>query len=699
MILFGTGWWLLIPCAALALAAALAAYRRSAFQLPLPWKAVLPALRMGVLFLCLALLMRPLWRHSSARQERPVLAVLADESLSIARHDSTLRSILRDLSSLRADVQLFGFSTATRVLGTADSLATNGVRTDIASALTSIQESLSTEHLRGILLLSDGQYNTGRNPLYVADHAPVPVHTMAIGDTAKQQDIQVRRVATSDNAYVGTEVPIEVSVMASGYENQQVTVALARGAAVVSTARVALPADGTVIPVRMGYIPDAAGVFQLTASVTRLEGEVTHANNQATVTMTVRDNRQRVLLVGGAPHPDLAAMRTFIEREEAREVTSLVQKDAQSFYEGTAPDSLASFDLIILVGFPGPTSSPILAQQLAASGTRLFFVLTRNTSLGLLRDAFGEALPVYPAQGRSLFGEAAFEITPEGRIHAILQDLPPISTLLLPPLQFNATRWQTSPDTRVLARASVGGVDVEGPLLAVRSRSGVRTAALLGAGTWRWQNLPEDLAASDGWWPALLANLLQWLLAPEDDRRVRIEPVQQAFAGGEAISFDGQVLDESLQGVDGASVVIDIIAPDGARYPYTLKGLGGGRYAADIGTLPQGSYTYEVSAQRAQAALGTDQGAFTVGALVLEFMETRANVPLLRQIASRSGGRFLAGNDADDVARVLRADSAFATKTSLDTTELPLWHWPLLLAFILSLLTAEWVLRKRIGLA
>ena len=698
MIQFGTSWWLLIPCLALALFAAFLAYRYSPFRPPMPWRILLPALRTCALFLCLALLLRPLWRHSDDRTEPPILAVLADESLSIARHDSLMRATLRSLPPLSVRIQLYGFSNKTRTLADADSLAVSGVRTDIGSALASIRTALADEHMRSVLLLSDGQYNTGRNPLYVASESAVPVYTMAIGDTVEQQDIKISRVVTNEIGYVGTAVPIEIAVLASGFENRPIQVSLAQGGNIRSTVHATLPANGTVLPIRMEYVPQTAGIHQLTARITHLEGEVTHSNNTAALTLEILDSRQRVLVVAGAPHPDLAAIRGLLLREKEREVATLVQKDAHSFYEGALADSLLTYDLIILVGYPGPNANLQVAQRLASSGTRLFFLLTRKTSLNLLRDAFGESLPVIPTQGRSVFEEAVFELTEQGRQHAALQNLAQFSTLQLPPLQYDAVQWQVSPDAVVLAQAKADGVTVKGPFLVVRSRGGLRTAALLGAGTWRWKTLPEDLAEGDPWWPTLFENLVQWLLAPEDNRRVRIRPLQQSFAGTEPIRFGGRVFDESLQAVDGASVVIDVTAPDGSQHPYTLAGLGNGRYSADIGTLPEGAYTYEARAIRLESLLGTDTGGFTVGPPVLEHAETRANLPLLRQIAHRSGGQYLTVHQMDELKHLLEADSTFAPRSVAHTSERALWQWPLPLIVILMLITLEWVLRKRIGM-
>ena len=699
MIHLGSYGWLLIPCAVLSLLAAYFAYRRSPVQPAMPWRAVLPGLRFFALLLCLLLLLQPLWRSTTTRDEAPILALLVDESLSVARHDSLLAATLSSLPAVDADVRLFGFGDGSRAVPEVDSLQKEAVRTNIAEALEHVQDDLAEEHVQAILLLSDGQYNTGRNPRYTAAESAVPVHAMAMGDTTAQRDVRLQRVATNELGYRGVELPLDVTVLSEGFEGQQVTLTVAERGQPLHTVRRALPPDGIVLPVSMQYMPTTPGLIQLTVSITHLEGETTHVNNSMTVTVNVLDRRQRLLVIAGAPHPDVAAMQDMLRADEEREVVMRVQKDRQSFYEGTIPDSLDAFDLVLMAGYPTRASMPSLAQQIAMSGVPLLFVLSEQTDLTLLRGTFGPVLPVAPVDSRPLFMEAALELTPGGRRHAALQGLPSVVTESLPPLQYLATEWQVSPDAVTLGVANVSGVNIQAPLLVTRSREGVRTAALLGAGSWRWMNLPEDLTHSDNWWPALFENLVQWLLAPEDDRLVRVSPAHDTFGGTEAVQFTGQVYDESLNGVDGATLSLNVTAPGGERYPHTMRGIGGGRYVADLGTLPEGSYSYAASASLGESALGTDNGTFAVGALVLEYAETRANVPLLRQIAIQSGGTYLPPGDLSVLNNVLRADSTFAPRAVESTNERALWQWPVLLGVVLVLLTAEWVLRKRVGMA
>ena len=98
-----------------------------------------------------------------------------------------------------------------------------------------------------------------------------------------------------------------------------------------------------------------------------------------------------------------------------------------------------------------------------------------------------------------------------------------------------------SSDSRILGQVNLRGITLEEPLLVVRNRAGHRTAAILGAGTWRWLNLAGAAVDMPHIWPQVVENLMQWLTTPEDDRTVRVEPVLTAFDGSEPIDFPASV--------------------------------------------------------------------------------------------------------------------------------------------------------------
>ena len=609
---------------------------------------------------------------------------------------------LRDLDG--AEARLYTFDAEAAPLdGPADSLRFEGVRTDIAGALQRVEQDLDGQNLGGVFLISDGRYNTGRNPIYLAERYDVPIYTTVVGDTTRQRDVLVARVTTNELAYAGVELPVQVAVRADGYEGERATVSLFERDQRLASQSVTLPEGSVEATVDLSFTPETPGLHRYTVAVSRFDGEATYGNNTESVAVRVLSNRRRVLLLAAAPGPDVSALRQVLETDPNLEVVPFTQKGPGAFYEGSLPTSLEDFDAAILAGFPGRAADRTAVQRVAAAaegGLPLLFVLTRQTDLPALRAGFGDVLPAVPEVVRTGFTEAALVPTSAGALHPVLNapTAPPSLLDRLPPVVVSDSRWAASPDARVLATTRVRGIAFDDPLLLVRQRGRSRSAALLAAGTWRWLNLPADLAAVEDFYPGLVDNLLRWLTTREDDRPVRVRPVQPLLGEGEAVQFTGQVYDESLTPIPDASVEVRVTAPDGSASPFVMRPLGGGRYVLDAGTLPEGDYTFTATAEREGAALGEDRGAFAVGALAVEFRDTQADAALMRGLARRSGGTTVAPEDLPAFPARLAAEGRFEPRVVERETETELWEMAGWLALVIVLLSAEWVLRKRAGM-
>ena len=708
---------LLLVCAVIAAAAVVWGYRRTVPDLPRGRKALLGSLRFASFFLICFLLFEPIARRTTNTSEEPVLAVLLDDSESVllategqpALQSRGVREVAEALAlPADAEIRAFRFSTTAIELDAdpealSDSMRFDGERTDIAEALTRVRERLQDEHLAGVVLISDGRYNTGSNPLYVAERSSVPIHTIVVGDTTAQRDVVVDRVSANRIAYVGVEQPVEVDLRVNGFPGERLSVSLAANGQTVGTATVDVTGEVVQVPVQLTYVPGEAGLGSLAVSVTTLEGELTHQNNRAVVPVRVLDEKRQVILLAGAPDPDVAAVRQILQNDDNIELTVRVQKDASSFYEGSLPSSFDAYDALVLVGFPGPAttaSSLRVVRQAVEGGVPLLYVMSRSTNLALLASELGDVLPASTNGNRAGWIEAMPRLTPEGTQHPIFSspDAAPADWQRLPPVRVSESRWVASPDSRVLATTEVRGVALDDPMIAVRTRGGVRSAAVLGAGTWRWKNVPSDLDDVATLWPDVLANALQWITAARDQRPVRVNPVHEMFAGGEGVSFEGEVYDESMRPLADAQVEVDVVSDDGRSIPLRLESSGNGRYTARDVSLPEGTYTYEAVASRGDVRLGTDSGSFTVGGLTLEHRDTRADPALMRQLAARSGGHAFSADEASDVARVLQNDASLAPRTASIVSESNLRRRPIFLLLIVVLLTTEWILRKRSGL-
>lgn len=673
----------------------------------------LMALRFSALALLLFLLMEPIWQRVTEDEQPPVLAVLVDNTLSLSGdgrgNDATVdladqvRQAVERVPSIEGELRFFAFGSALTPLpdgggSAAEALRFDEERTDLAMGLEGVRERLRADNLRGVLVLSDGLYNTGRNPLSVAERYPHPIHTVVVGDTTQQRDVQVQRASTNDIAYVDVEQPVEAVIRATGAAGESVRVTLQAGDTVIDEQGITLPNGDGERRVTLSFTPTTEGQQQLDVVVSDIPDQVTGRNNRRTLSTQVLERRRQVLLVSGSLTPTTGAVRRALEADEDIELQSFTQRGPEGFYEGPLPETFADVSVIVLLGFPGPATSAAERAQVAAAvddGTPVLYLHERQADLDGLVDAFGDALPARPDRRSTASTNVRPMLTRDGRSHPVFDGLDDALADLarIPPLPYPAADWQVSPDARLLMET-----DAEAPLLALRSRAGRRSAAWLSTRLWSWFTLPEELATLDALAPTMTANLIEWLATAEDDRLVRVAPTQLRFSGAEDVAFQGEVYNESLNPVPDATVQLEIEARDGTTFPYVMRAVGNGQYALDAGRLPEGAYRYTATAARDDATLGTDTGSFRVEQSALEFTQTRADASFMRQLAARSGGAFFTPDDVAGLADAVAADDRFAPDTRTLRSETPLWHLPYLLLLVVALLAAEWAWRKRAGL-
>ena len=696
---------------AIAAAAALTwwVYRTTTPEISQSRKLLLGGLRFVGLALVILLLAEPVIRTVTSREEQPVVAFLVDvsESLSpdvsnVGELGSVLGGLASDLSAgLEADLRFYSFGRETESLdgGELDSLVFDASRTDITSALETVRTDLRDEPLSSVVLVSDGLYNTGRNPIYASDGYPVPVHTLVVGDTTARRDIVLQRVVANDVAYVNRELPIRVTVRSDGFGGENVRVAVRSDRGELVATSIQLPEGRVEVPVDLVITPAVEGFQSFAAEVTPLDNELTASNNVANFSIRVLSRKLQVLLVAGAPSPDVGALVEILAGDSDIEVTTSAQKGYGEYYGSDVPADLSAFDAVVLAGYPGRTSDPAVVRRIGESELPLLFFLDHGTDLRKVRDELASALPVVPQRIRAGFVEANVIATAAGRSHPTMNlDRGPDNLERLPPLSYSQTSWQAAPDARTLATVTVRGIELDDPLVVVRDRAGLRSAAILGAGLWRWRNVPEDLDDLRGLSPELVSNLLRWMTAEVDDRPVRIEPSQEFFDGGDVVRLVGQVYDESMEPVDGASVLVTVVDPQSNEFNYSMDPIGSGRFTKDLGSLPEGRYRYEARADREGSTVGADSGYFSVGELTLEFRETRADSDLMRQVALRSGGEFATREEATEFVRRIAEAGAGESTTIEEVDDMPLRHVLPLLGLIIVLFGTEWALRKRNGL-
>lgn len=709
--------WVLLPALVGAGGLAYWSYRATVPSLPAGWRGLLGGLRFLALALLCILLLEPTLQHVRSTEQPPVLAVVVDESESMqvvtsgsgspraaAARDS-VRPLLNALTERTPGrVRLFGAGASLRSLADTplDSLRFDAARTDLARAVQAVPERLRDQNLEGIVLISDGQPNTGRAPLRVADRSPVPVHTITVGDTTRRRDVRLHSVVTTDRAYLGASVPVRATVAVQGGRGESVSVTLSNNDTTLDRDTVRLPRGTGEVSTDLSFVPETAGFQRLTVRVAPRNAEATTQNNANSVSLRVLDSKRQVLLLGAAPSPTFGALRRVYAREGDTDVTARVPTRNGSFLGGPLPENLSDVDVVVCAGFPSAAVPDVVVERVAAAvedGLPAVFVVDRQTDLSAWANHFGTVLPAVPEGAATGPVEASFQIEESQRQHPIYRgtEMDLRRTAQLPPLRARPTSWTPAPDARVLATGALAS-GAEAPLLLVRNRAGHRTAALLGSGVWRWALLPSSLDPVAPFWPRLASSLLRWVSTTADDAPVRVRPTTASFDADTPVEFTGQVYDESRRPVSKAQVDVRVTDSAGTESPYTMEAVGQGRYTLSVGTLPEGTYRYSARAKLKGASLGTDSGTFSVAPLRLEAQAPRADPVLMRQLAARSGGSAHTARTAAQLPAQLSQRASFSTETIRRTSDLKLWHYTWLLGLLLGLLGTEWTLRKYLGL-
>ena len=107
-----------------------------------------------------------------------------------------------------------------------------------------------------------------------------------------------------------------------------------------------------------------------------------------------------------------------------------------------------------------------------------------------------------------------------------------------------------------------------------------------------------------------------------------------------------------------------------------------------------GLYRLRVEARRGSSALGTSDKWFYVGGADREFADPRLNEGFLRRLTRSTGGRYVRASDAAQVVSWLQD----AVPHDAAPERRDLWHQPSVFVFLVLMLSAEWVLRRRWGL-
>ncbi|NOX36941.1 MAG: hypothetical protein GXO78_05325 [Calditrichaeota bacterium] len=708
--------WTLLLIILIVLGVSLLYYYRSIPPVSPGRRKLLITLRAFSLLLISLLILEPRLHLIFTHKQMATVAVLVDNSSSMQVVDrdgirgrqltQALTTIQKQWESDSLRVRYFRFGKHLQSWK-GDSLRFDEDGTNLALALQQVVDSLAGEHLKAIVVLSDGIVTEGADPQVVVSRLPIPVFTVLIGDSTVPKDVVLRSVRTNRVSYRGQQLPVELILWQNGYDGQRVRIRLYRGNKRVNETVVRLGQSGLEQKVQFNFTPNQVGDWQYRVRVQVLEGELTDRNNEAFFSLTVLKDRYQVLVFTGVPDFDRHFLRFVGDNLSTFQFHFYTETRDGRFYEGALQTSrLDSADLLVFHGFPTNQTAVATIRRIfnvvQKRNLSVLWLVNRHLAAQRLRE-FRDQLPfdIPPAGLTPLPGSFA-HLTPQGEMH-------PLTQLETDPVQ-NARLWAELPplevfrglgipqSARVLLTAVPGRSAREArkkgiPLFWEVRQRGQKQVVFSAAnwGFWHFQ-LQED-PIRDRFFIRFMEQTFKWLVIREDLNLIQVVPDRPIVNLGEAVVFSGQVLDEFYQPVTDARVFLELTGKD-FYLKDELMADGRGFYSLSLPGIPIGEYRYQITAERNGRSLGTRSGTLLIQPFYQEFQQTVANSHLMRQLARMSGGQFFLPDKLPQ--RPENIDLTPRTRyASVEKYLWGLWFW---LPLIICLLATEWFLRKRWGM-
>lgn len=590
-----------------------------------------------------------------------------------------------------------------------------------------------------IVLLTDGIASSGDADrlsaiVSLARERLVPLYVIGIGSDQPTRDVQLAELIVDDVAFVNDPLIFSAKVKSFGLAGQSATVELRERGQERSLARktIKLPADGQTVTVDLLFTPTQPGDHEFELLVAPPPGDVDRDNNRQSRSVRVREGKLKILLADGLPRWEFRELKNLLEREPTIELHTLLQEADLEFalqdetakpLQGRFPltrEALSVYDVLLLGDLnPGAFSPGVLEQVrefVRDGGGLLLMAGSEHMPLGFRGTSLETLLPVeldlasVPPLDAELREPFQPRWTDAGRL----------STPLFRHLQLddlagdggsssgNASRdvWRSLPGLFWLCEAPrlrAGAI----VLLEHPQRRGEKSAAgglpvialqRFGAGKvlfhatdelWRWRFRDGERIYSRYWIQAL--RFLSRTQSLDGARGVEFTADRQTYQRGDAVKLRLQVLDERQLPASGAASVMLERADEPRRsielarvanstnlFTGELRGLSVGRYHA---WLSDPSFP------------GSPPAAdFVVEAPQRELLRRRLDKADLEATTRATHGRYFALHEADRVPAEIPAGQPVPLSAA---TIIPLWtRWELLLLFA-SLLTAEWLCRRR----
>ncbi len=615
----------------------------------------------------------------------------------------------------------------------------------LGSDVSTVLKSFRGNSLNAIIMFTDGVSTGGDDwptAAKQAARAGVPLHLVGVGDAAETPDLSITDFRAEDTINLNDRLVMVAKVRSQGPglpDSVPVTLNEIRDGKPVEVAREVVRLDPSKpAPVKFAYQPKEAGEKTFVIEVPKQPEEPDHTNNRVEHRVFVAEaKRLRVLMLEGYPRYDYRYVKSLFERESAEVrgnksveldvyLTSAQpdapKQDPTLIGRFPSPDELKKYDLVILgdvdfKSFPkGDQAAESLAKFVKDHGGGLLMLAGEQANPHAYRDTpLNDLMPVIcdgppPEPADSAIRETYRpRLTTAGQTHPLFKfsmedaENAEIWTRLTP-LHWYAKGYRRKlsaevlavhPDRPAEAAAGLSSRDENHPLVLQQF---VGTGRVLFIGfddTWRWRLLQDEPRFNQFWMQAVRT------LARGRVGRIEVRTDRKSYRRDEPMRVSVRYPDEIPAPASPVRVSLSRVPPsqpgtlpaeiEAQTLELALKEGTRGTFETILTRTPEGEYRFALTdgpagatRPKAEAKVYPPPG---------ELDRVRLNETDLRRAARDSGGKYYTLAEA----AAIPDDLPVGARVALDQPSPPwlIWNHEAVLGLLLSLWTAEWLMRKR----
>ena len=684
-------------------------------------------LRFVLISLLAFTLFRPEWVQISKKSSRPEVAVLFDGSRSMETRDiagtngamsrgdwvtNQIKARFWKPIEGNAKISLVQFSGKPTNAPT----ATPKEGTDLNAALDQLLQ--GEENLKAVLLLSDGDWNLGKNPVgaatrYREEH--VPIFSVAVGRETPLPDLQLESVNPPSYGLFGEQITIPFTVRSHLDREVKTTVTLMNGDRVETKKQITIPPHGDHHD-NILWGPRAAGQATLTLKLPIESDEMLKDNNEETFPINVRLETLKVLVVDSTPRWEYRYLRNALARDPGVEMNCVL------FHPGMEPgggrnylpgfpgtkELLSKYDVIFLgeVGIGDKELSKEDAELIKGvveqQGSGLVFIPGRHGREftffdSPLKDLIPVVFDTSKPEGIGLQNEGMITLSTLGRRHLLTRfDADEMRNdeiwKQLPGFFWSAAVERSRPGSEVLAvhsalRNSYGRM----PVLVTRNAGNGKVLFMGTDSAWRWRRGVEDKYHYRFW-----SQVVRWMahnrhLSQKEGIRLTFSPESPQI--GDTVYLQSTVLDAAGFPLEDGLVTATVAAPSGRTEQIQFAPVEGGWgvFKSSFAIQEGGKYKITVRSEKSARVLQTE---LPVAETIHERIGQPVNREILQEIAGLTGGTNVS---TDGLSELVKQISVLPEPAPLER-RIRLWSSPWWGGLLLGLLTAYWIGRKAAGL-